>query len=593
MTRPQGSRVTGWRRPRVRDRFHGTGRLGQVGAAGLGLTLLLVFITLGPSPDRVLAGVPTAEHPGFFTDVGQQLGLDFVHDPAAEGGYFMPESLASGGAFLDYDGDGDLDVYLVNGAYRDPARRKAKPLRNRLFRQESDGRFRDVTDAAGIGDEGYGMGVAVGDMDNDGDPDVYVTNFGPDALYRNNGDGTFTNVSQAAGISNPAWSSSALFFDYDLDGDLDIYVANYLAWDRHVPCFDRAGKPDYCGPKVYPGIADVLYRNNGDGTFSDVSASSGIAGAPSKGLGVATADFDANGFPDVFVANDAVPNQLWLNQGDGTFREGALLLGLAVDSLGSAGAGMGVALGDADNDGDLDLYVTQIFNENNDFFRNLGTMGFAEETASARLIGPDWALTGFGTGFFDFDNDGDLDLAVANGRIMRGTLLTDGNTPGYWDHYAEPNLLFENDGTGTFSNVSAQSGAFGSLIENSRGLVFGDMDNDGDVDLLVVNEGGRARLLRNDVAGKGHWLLVNAIDPRLRRHALGARISVVADGRTLHRIVAPAYSYLSSSDPRVHFGLGGARRVERIEVRWPDGRIETFPGGPADRIITLRRSEGR
>ena len=420
----------------------------QVGAASLSLALLSAFITLGPSSssDPAVADMPSVGPPGFFTDVSQKLGLDFVHEPGVEGGYFMPESLAGGGAFLDYDGDGDLDVYLINGAYRDPAKRRARPLRNRLFQQGSDGTFRDVTDGAGIGNEGFGMGVAVGDMDNDGDPDVYVTNFGPDALYRNNGDGTFTDVSQAAGIRNPAWSSSALFFDYDLDGDLDIYVANYLAWDRHVPCSDRAGKPDYCGPKVYAGIADVLYRNNGDGTFSDVSASSGIARAPSKGLGVATADFDANGFPDVFVANDGEPNQLWLNQGDGTFREGALPLGLAVDSLGSAGAGMGVALGDADGDADLDLYVTQLSGENNDFFRNLGKMGFAEETAGARLIGPDRALTGFGTGFFDFDNDGDLDLAVANGRIMRGPLLTGGNAPGYWDHYAEPNLLFENEG---------------------------------------------------------------------------------------------------------------------------------------------------
>jgi hypothetical protein len=535
---------------------------------------VLASVSLGPSVPHAVADGPSADRSGFFTDVSQQLGLDFVHDLGAIGPV-------------------DLDVYLVNGAYRAPEKRKAEPLRNHLFRQESDGSFTDATDVAGIGDEGFGLGVAVGDMDNDGDPDVYVTNFGPDTLYRNNGDGTFTDVSLAAGIRNPAWSASALFFDYDLDGDLDLYVANYLAWDRHVPCSDRAGKPDYCGPRAYPGIADVLYRNDGDGTFSDVSAASGISGAPSKGLGVTTADFDANGYPDVFVANDAVPDQLWLNQGDGTFREGALYLGLAVDSMGSAGAGMGVALGDADGDGDLDLYVTQIFDENNDFFRNLGEMGFADETAVARLIGPDRAMTGFGTGFFDFDNDGDLDLAVANGRIMRDTLLTGGNAPHYWDHYAEPNLLFENDGHATFANVSARSGAFASLVENSRGLAFGDVDNDGDIDLLVVNEGGRARLLRNDVGHRGHWLLARAVDPRLERDALGARISVRAGGRTLRRIVAPAYSYLSSSDTRVHFGLGDAARVERIEVRWPDGRTESFPGGPADRILTLRRGEGQ
>jgi hypothetical protein len=571
----------------------GSRSLGRVGAGGLALAFVLAFFSLGPLRARGAAGGRNANRPPLFTDVSRKVGLDFVHDPGVEGEYFMPESLGSGGAFLDYDGDGDLDVYLVNGALRDPKRRAAKPLRNRLFRQESDGTFRDVTDVAGIGDEGYGMGVAVGDMDNDGDPDVYVTNFGPDALYRNNGDGTFTNVSNQAGIRNSAWSSSALFFDYDLDGDLDIYVANYLELDRRVPCADRAGKPDYCGPRAYRGVADVLYRNNGNGTFTDVSVASRIAGAPSKGLGVTTADFDSNGYPDVFVANDGVPNQLWLNQGDGTFRERALLRGLALDSFGSAGAGMGVALGDADEDGDLDLYVTQLFGENNDFFRNIGAMGFAEETAGARLMGPDLPLTGFGTGFFDFDNDGDLDLALANGRIMRGTLLTGGNAPGYWDHYAEPNLLFENVGHGAFTNVSAQSGAFGSLVENSRGLAFGDVDNDGGVDLLVTNGGGRARLLRNDVGGRGHWLLVSAIDPRWGRQALGARIDVTVGERTLHRIVAPAYSYLSSSDPRVHFGLSGARHVERIEVRWPDGGIESFPGCPGDRIVTLTRGRGR
>ena len=528
-----------------------------------------------------------------FVDASDRLGLVFTHDAGVEGRYFMPESLGSGGALLDYDNDGDLDVYLVNGAYRDPRRRAAQPLKNRLFRQGVDGRFTDVTAGSGLGDEGYGMGVAVGDYDNDGDVDVYVCNTGPDTLYRNNGDGTFVDVSRAAGVDNPHWASSALFFDYDNDGDLDINVVNYVAWKASVVCTDPAGRADYCGPQRYPGVADVLYRNDGNGRFTDVSATAGLARAPSKGLGHVAADFDGNGLADLFVANDRVANQLWLNQGDGSFRENALLLGAALDALGHAGASMGIALGDADGDAALDLYVTQLFNENNNLLRGLGARGFAEETAAAGLTGSDLPLTGFGTGFFDYDNDGDLDLAVVNGRVIRGPLLTAARPADYWDEYAEPNLLFANDGQGTFRDVSARAGDFASLVENSRGLAFGDVDNDGDLDLLVTNEGGRARLLLNQGAAGRHWLLVHVVDPRLRRHAIGARVSVQVAGRELHRFVSAAYSYQSSSDLRVHFGLGAAMAVDRIRVRWPDGRLETFPGRPADQIITLEKGKGR
>ncbi len=555
------------------------------------VSLLSVSLALlaGCDPTNGTKGRPAGP---LLTDITDESGLDFVHDAGVDSGYFMPESIGSGGAFLDYDNDGNLDIYLVNGARRGTNDPDRPSPRNRLFRQVHDGAFLDVTETSGLGDAGYGMGVAVGDIDNDGDVDVYITNFGPDALYRNNGDGTFSDISDAAGISNPEWGTSAVFFDYDLDGFLDIYVANYLALDTTVSCSDEAGRRDYCGPGAFLGVPDVLYHNNGDGTFTDVSVASGVARGSSKGLGVVSADLDGDLYPDVYVANDGEANHLWLNQRDGTFRDHALRLGAALNGFGIAEAGMGIALNDVDNDADLDLFVTHLRAESNTLYRNTGDAGFFDETAPAGLAGPSLPYTGFGTGFFDYDHDGDLDLAVANGRVIRGPLLTGegrgAERPGYWDDYAEPNLLFENDGNGRFSDVSDRAPALSRYVENSRGLAFGDVDNDGDIDLLVTNGGGRARLIRND-REQGHWLMIRAVDPALRRDAIGATITVVVGEKRLQRLIAPGYSFLSSNDPRAHFGLGAAARVDRIIVRWPDGEIETHPGVAADRIITLRK----
>ncbi|MFQ5888710.1 MAG: CRTAC1 family protein, partial [Gemmatimonadota bacterium] len=529
--------------------------------------------------------------PAPFTDVTAEVGLAFVHDAGVDSSYYMPESIGSGGAFLDYDGDGDLDIYLVNGARRGVAGRSRPPLRNRLFRQEADGSFTDVTEASGLGDPGYGMGVAVGDIDNDGDPDVYVTNVGPDALYRNEGDGTFAEISRAAGIGNPAWGASAVFFDYDSDGLLDLYVTNYVAFDSTVVCTDEAGRPDYCGPAAFPGVPDVLYHNEGNGTFADVSVASGIAAGRSKGLGVVAADFDRDGRQDLYVANDGEANHLWLNEGDGTFRDEAGALGAAVNALGRPEAGMGIALGDIDEDADLDLLITHLGGETNTLYRRAGPYGYQDDTSLAGLHGPSLPYTGFGTGFVDYDQDGDLDLVVVNGRVIRGPPLTTGRPPDWWDPYAEPNQLFENDGAGRFREVSEGVPALFEAVENSRGLAFGDVDEDGDLDLLITNGGGPARLLRSDGA-KGHWLIVRAVEPALRRDAIGAEVTVVAGGRRLHRIATAGESFLSSSDPRVHFGLGDAAEVERILVRWPDGTSEAFPGVAADRAVTLRRGEG-
>lgn len=529
----------------------------------------------------------------FLTEVTKQVKLNFLHDPGVDGSYFMPESIGSGGAFLDYDNDGDLDIYLINGAYHSGRTINKPPLKNRLYRQEEDGTFSDVTEHSGLGDTGYGMGAAVGDIDNDGDVDVYITNYGPDALYRNNGDGSFTDISKQAGIRNPAWGCSVIFFDYNLDSYLDLYVTNYLTYDLDNRCIDRSGRQDYCGPGGFSGAPDILYHNNGDGTFTDVSRASKIALGASKGLGVVSADFNGDNFPDIYVANDGEPNHLWLNQQDGTFRDQALFWGAALNDLGRPEAGMGIALGDVDNDGDFDLFITHIREESNTFYRYAGDYRFQDDSAPAGLAGPSFPFTGFGTGFFDYDQDGDLDLAVANGRVSRGFLMTDNDSPNYWDPYSEPNFVFENVGLGKFRNVSNRAPAFTRMVENSRGLAFGDVDNDGDIDLLLMNEGGRARLFLNNHEDKGNWLVIKAVDPALKRDAVGAKVAVKIGEREIHRLLAPGYSFLCSNDPRVHFGLGTSTSVDRIVVTWPDSTRETFPGIKANQFITLNKGHAQ
>lgn len=523
-----------------------------------------------------------------FIEVTERVKLDFQHDPGVDGSYFMPESIGSGCAFLDYDNDGDLDIYLVNGARHSSSDSSKSPLRNHLFRQESNGTILDITEISGLGDPGYGMGIAVGDIDNDGNVDVYITNYGADALYRNNGDGTFTNITQQAGIDNPHWGCSALFFDYNLDGYLDLFVTNYVKYDPAEPCVDRSGRPDYCGPGGFAGVSDILYHNNGDGTFSDVSVKSGIARGVSKGLGVVSADFNGDLYPDLYVSNDGEPNHLWLNQQDGTFQERGLALGAALNAMGHPEAGMGIALGDIDNDADVDLFVTHVGAESNTLYRFDSASGFQDESSRSGLAGPSLPYTGFGSGFFDFDHDGDLDLAIANGRISRGTLLKTDNT-GYWDYYAEPNFLFENTGEGRFRLLDKNASPFSTLLENSRGLAFGDVDNDGDIDLLLANAGGKARLFYNDLPNKGNWLIVRAYDPELHRDAIGARITVQTASRRLSRFITPGYSFLSSNDHRAHFGLGAAANIDSLEIQWPDGTVEAFAGIEVNRVITLEK----
>ena len=464
---------------------------------------------------------------------------------------------------------------------------------NRLFRQESNGRFVDATDETGLGDGSYGMGVAIGDIDNDGDTDVYVTNFGRDTLYRNRGDGSFEDITAQAGITADGWSSSAAFLDYDLDGFLDLYVARYVEVNVLNLCTDGAGRPSYCGPLSLPPLHDLLWHNNGDGTFSDVSEQVGITSTAAAGLGVVSEDFNDDGRPDIYVANDAYPNNLWISNVDGPFHDAAKITGTAYSWNGVPEAGMGVVAADLNNDGHLDLFITHLGSESNTFYRNFGTTyGFSDVTGEAGLAATSMPFTGFGTCAFDVELDGDLDLLVVNGRIAHGTPHSDSDMPPPWDAFVEPNHFYVNGGTGDFTLLKAPVASLCARLEVTRGLAVGDIDSDGDLDVLITNIQGPARLYRNDAPRKGHWLKVRAHNPELRRDAIGAQISVVVGARSILRTISGGSSYLSACAPIAHFGLSDATRVDRIAVRWPDGSRESFPGVPTDRVVVVRRGEG-
>lgn len=547
--------------------------------------LLLLLGSLQNDPGR-----PTREG-ALFTEITDQVKLDFIHDPGKDGTYFMPEIMGGGGAFLDYDNDGDLDIYLIQAG---PHTEGTDPKPNRLFRQEADGTFRDVSAESGLGDTGYGMGVAVGDIDNDGYVDIYVSNYGPDVLYRNDGRGGFENVSASGGISDDAWSASAVFCDYDNDGYLDLYVAHYLSYDPSKQCRHWDGSIDYCGPG---GAAetDVLYQNNGDGTFTDVSRRAGIHEVSAPGLGVYCQDLTGDGRLDFYVANDGKANQLWVNQGNGRFIDEAYMLGVALNSFGAAEAGMGIAAGDVDGDSEIDLFLTHLNGETNTLYLSEGGSGFRDATAQMGLAFAGLQMTGFGTAFLDYDHDGDLDIAVANGRVKRQPLQAGSRGDPYWRPYAEPNLLLRNtldSGEAKFEAVGPAAGEFSSLIEVSRGLALGDVDNDGDLDLLVTHLAGPARLFRNDAPKRGRWLKVRAFDPANHRDAHGAVVTIVIDDRRITRPANPGFSYLSSNAPGAHFGLPSSGTIGGIVIRWPDGSTESFAGVAPDQTVVLRKGEG-
>ena len=531
--------------------------------------------------------VPAPE-PIFF-ERASEAGLDFDHRNGAVGDYNYPELLVGGAALLDFDEDGLLDVYLVqSGAVpgtpeaETPAGPAADRSGNRLYRNLGDGAFEDVTDAAGVGDTSYGAGATAADFDRDGLVDLYVTNVGPNRLYRNLGDGVFEDVTKHAGVGDPAWSSSSVFFDYDGDLDLDLFVANYVVWSagRERPCLGPNGLRNYCNPAEYPPATDTLYRNDGGGRFTDVSEAAGIRSVAGPGLGVVAADLDGDGLSDLYVANDQAANHLWLNRGDGTFRENALARGAALNELGQPEAGMGIAVADPDGDGDLDLFLTHLSGETNTFYRNDGGGFFQDVTDGARLGGISQPYTGFGTSWFDYDGDGVLDLFIANGKV------TPGDTAAF--DYREPNQLLRGTPSGRYEDVSGRAGAALELLEVSRGAAFGDLDNDGDVDIVVVNNEGPARLLRNEVGNASPWLTVDLCGGGiLDRSAVGSRVTVQGGGRSWTRDVRPAQSFAAANDPRVHFAFGDIPGVDHIRVDWSHGGVTERSGVPVNSVLRL------
>ena len=530
-----------------------------------------------------------------FVDVTAETGLDFVHATGSAGSYPMPAIMGGGMAVFDADGDSLLDLYFPNAG----SAVAGEAGRNRLYLQRPRGRFVDATAGSGLANPGYGMGAAVGDIDNDGDLDLYVTNFGADVLYRNEGGGRFVDATAALGLATPEWSTSAVFFDADLDGWLDLYVARYVRWNDARECQVQGGRVDYCGPQQYEGEADVFYVNEGGRRFVDRSRSAGVSLIADAGLGVAAADFDDDGRPDVYVANDADPNQLWINRGDGTLEDDAVLLGAAYNRFGVGEAGMGIALGDIDGDLDLDLFLSHLIEETNTLYVNLGgapgaSDGFDDLAAEAGLAAPSTPYTGFGAAFFDADNDGDLDLAVVNGAVKRRPAALSDRDDWFWRGYAEPNLLMLGDGGGAFVDVSVGSGDFGSALDVSRALVPFDLEGDGDLDLLVNNLEGPARIYRNDsTAGPAGSVSLRVVDPDLRRTALGASVVAWTSGRPIRRRVLPLGGYLTGGEAPVHIGLGDAAGVERFEVTWPGGAVEEFDGASSGSEVVLVRGEGR
>ena len=437
------------------------------------------------------------------------------------------------------------------------------------------------------------MGVAVGDFDDDGRCDVYVTNFGPNVLYRNLGNGRFEDVTAAAGVGDPRWGASAAFFDADGDGRPDLFVVNYIALDPARRCFDAVGRPDYCGPREFPGSPDVLYRNRGDGTFEDASAASGIGAAALRGLGVAAADLDGDGRLEIVVANDNHPNQLWVRRADGTFVDEAAGRGAAFNRNGEIEASMGIVAEDLDADGDLDLFVTNLRGESHTFWRNDGSGFFEDATAAAGLLGPTLRFTGFGTVALDLENDGDLDLAIVNGHVFRSPAEPGASPEDPWREYLQPGSLLRNDGAGRFTDGSDRAGPFGSRPQLGRGLLASDLDGDGGADLVSTDGRGRVDVFRNAAPARGSWVRIRALAGPGKGSVPGAQVTVVAGGRRLLRPVPAGESYLCSMDGALHFGLGAATAVDEIAVRWPDGTTERFPGGPVDRLVAVVRGHGR
>jgi hypothetical protein len=522
-----------------------------------------------------------------FNDITSKSGITFKHALSPEKKY-IAESMSGGVAFFDFDNDGYLDIFLVNSLTVELLKANQK-TRSVLYRNNRDGTFSDVTDKARVGDVGWGMGCAVGDFNNDGFDDLYVTSIGPDHLFKNNGNGTFTDVTQKAGVSDPRFSTGAAFLDYDNDGKLDLFVTNYVGFDiNHLPTFGEGptcqfkGVPVQCGPRGLPGAGDSLFHNNGDGTFTDVSKKAGVADSRGYyGMDVVGSDFDGDGWIDIFVANDSTPNFLYHNNGNGTFSEIGFESGTALDKNGNEQGCMGVTLGDYDHDGLLDLFITNFDDEHNVLYRNAGRGSFVDVSYESGVAMISLPYVGWGTKFFDYDNDGWLDLFIANGHAYPQR-----------DRYRQRKLLHRNNRDGTFSEVAAQCGS--ALMEEraSRGTAFGDIDNDGDVDIVVNDLDSAPQLLRNDGGNKNNWILVKTIGTKSNRNGIGAKVKVVSGDLVQLDEVRSGGSYISQNDLRLHFGLEKRTSVDLIQVRWPSGAVDTITNASVNKIVTVKEGKG-
>lgn len=533
-----------------------------------------------------------------LTDVTAKAGIDFVHDAVREGDFFFPEINGAGCGFLDFDNDGFLDIYLVqsgrslkNSAGPGNSIRTAKT--NRLYHNQQDGTFADVTEKSGAGDEGYGQGMACGDYNNDGHVDIYIANVGgPSALLRNNGDGTFTNVAQQAGVTNGNWAITPAFLDYDNDGFLDIFASNYVQWsaEGNIVGHTKTGQPDYTGPRSFSAMSSILYHNNGDGTFTDRTEAAGIGTAFGAAMGILCADFNNDSLVDIYVANDSWANQLWLNQGDGTFQDRGLERACALSGTGIGLASMGTNAEDLNGDGKLDLFTTNYHGQGAILYLQGNNGIFNDASMRSQLFGPTAAMTGFGACFFDLFNDGSACVYIGNGAaVMGGELQSRDDASESGDSYAQRDTVLQwSEPASRFLDITDRIGSAMHPIYATRGVAVGDYDNDGGVDVLIANNNGPARLLRN-MAAEHNWLQVRCLDASGKRDVIGAKIFVTVAGKTKRRDVIVNYSYASSSDPRIHFGLGQHSVVERIVVQWPGGGETIRESVPANQVVTVRQ----
>src|ERR1051325_4081330 len=548
------------------------------------LAVLCVFLcAFAPSREKI----SSPPQPIKFTDITAQAGITFKH-VASPDKKFIVESMSGGVALFDYDNDGLLDIFFVNSLTVDLVKSKGK-TKSALYHNDGNGKFTDVSDKAGVSDIGWGMGVSVGDYNNDGFEDLYVTCLGPDHLLKNNGNGTFTDVTAKAGVSDPRWSTGASFVDYNHDGYLDLFVSNYVDFDiNNLPEFGQGKTCQYksiavqCGPRGLKGAGDTLFRNNGDGTFTDVSKEAGVSDPNGYyGMSILTGDFDDDGWVDIFVANDSTPNFHYRNKGNGTFEEIGFTAGTAVNENGSEQGSMGVTAGDYDHDGRLDIFITNFADEYNTLYHNDGKNSFTDLSYAAKVAAVSLPYVGWGTKFFDYDNDGWVDLFVANGHVYP-QLQT----------FQQRNFIHKNNRDGTFSEIAEQLGAPFKEKRAGRGVAFGDLDNDGDVDIVINNLDGAPQILRNDGGNTNNSVLVKLIGVKSNRDGIGARVKVVSGDLMQLDEVRSGESYISQNDLRLHFGLEKRTKINLIEIRWPSGVTDKVTNANVNKIVTIKVGQG-